>query len=366
MMKNVVANILRLLALCCACLALPAGAQGVSTCVGKFPNPITDICWSCILPIKIGSIPVANIGSQEDSDTNPTSPICNCGTSPIIGLSISFWEPARIVEITRKPFCLVSMGGIDLSPGMAVPEGGRSFMPGGRSGSFYQAHYYLNLVMNWMNVIADFACKEKGGFDLAYVTEVDPLWNDDMLTAILNPDAILFANPIAQAACAADCVKASLGFGFKQMFWCAGCQGAIYPLDGNAGDHLGGVRTAELLTQRLMAKMHREFIAWGWHGSPGLCGPYFLPIMDKTAYKTQLLYPIPATAKLSDLVPSSGSGTPSQPDSGVPLPQLTGRCCQPFGRTTVIWGAGKEFPVKGEDYSFILFRKRSCCVGYGL
>jgi len=41
-----------------------------------------------------------------------------------------------------------------------------------------------------------------------------------------------------------------------------------------------------------------------------------------------------------------------------------GRCCQPFGRTTMVWGAGKEFPVRGEDFAFMLFRKRNCCAGY--
>ena len=60
---------------------------------------------------------------------------------------------------------------------------------------------------------------------------------------------------------------------------------------------MGGVRTAALLAQRLTAKMHRELLAWGWHGTPGLCGPYFLPVMDKTAYKTQLTYPIATTDK---------------------------------------------------------------------
>ena len=94
------------------------------------------------------------------------------------------------------------------------------------------------------------------------------------------------------------------------------------------------------MAQRLTAKMHRELIAWGWHGQAGLCGPYFEPVMDKTAYKTQLTYPIPATDKEG------------------------GKCCQPFGRTTVTWGAGKEYPVQGEDFAFMLFRKRNCCVGY--
>jgi conjugal transfer pilus assembly protein TraU len=86
--------------------------------------------------------------------------------------------------------------------------------------------------------------------------------------------------------------------------------------------------------------MHRELLAWGWHGRAGLCGPYFLPAMDKTAYKTQLTYPVANTAKNG------------------------GRCCQPFGRSTIVWGAGKEYPVRGEDFAFMLFRKRNCCVGY--
>src|SRR5437763_1024441 len=85
---------------------LPFGcayAAGVATCTGKFPNPITDICWSCILPISIGAARVGNFGGQEDID-NPANPLCSCGVNPTIGLSIGFWEPARHVEVVRKPF----------------------------------------------------------------------------------------------------------------------------------------------------------------------------------------------------------------------------------------------------------------------
>ncbi|MDA4835001.1 TraU family protein, partial [Enterobacter hormaechei] len=46
-------------------------------------------------------------------------------------------------------------------------------------------------------------------FDVAYMTEIDPLWNDDVLTTLINPEVALFNNPIAVAACAADCVAAS-------------------------------------------------------------------------------------------------------------------------------------------------------------
>ena len=284
---------------------------------------------------------MANIGDQEDI-ANPPSPICTCVVNPTIGVSIGFWEPARTVEVVRKPFCLVSLGGVDLDPGIGTPEAGRytRYEGDGDGGAFYQAHFYINPVLYWLGVVTDFPCLERGSFDLAYLTEVDPLWNDDELTLLMNPEAVLFANPVAVAACAADCVAATAGFGLRQLFWCAGCQGSIYPLDGQVPYHLGGVRTSSLLVQRLTAKMHRELITWGMHGQQGLCGPYFEPTMDKTAYKTQLLFPTPNTDKLD------------------------GKCCQPFGRSTVLWGAGKEFPIKGEDFSYLLFRKRNCCVGY--
>ena len=77
----------------------------------------------------------------------------------------------------------------------------------------------------------------------------------------------------------------------------------------------------------------------GGAGAAGLCGYYMQPIMDKTHYKMQMVYPVPNTQK----------------DAG--------QCCQPFGRTTMIWGAGKEFPVTGEDFSYQIFRKRNCCAG---
>ena len=179
------------------------------TCTGKFANPITDICWSCILPITIGAATVATLG-QEDIE-NPASPLCVCpGVPTRLGVSIGFWEPARQVDVTRKPFCLVSLGGMSLNPGLPAPRGrAMGAHHRTRDRRFYQAHWYANPMLYWLEVLLDFPCLESGGFDLAYLTEVDPLWKDDELTTILNPDAMLFANPIALAACAADCVAAT-------------------------------------------------------------------------------------------------------------------------------------------------------------
>ena len=52
-----------------------AGTEGSPTCAGQFPNTLTDICWSCILPMSIGSTWIGDIGAQEDIE-NPSNPVC--------------------------------------------------------------------------------------------------------------------------------------------------------------------------------------------------------------------------------------------------------------------------------------------------
>jgi hypothetical protein len=178
-----------------------------------------------------------------------------------------------------------------------VPRGAQVGHDSQTRNSFYHVHWYTNPILYWLEVLLDFPCLEKGALDLVYLTEVDPLWADDELTAILNPEAVLFANAPAKAACAADCVAATAGMPIASLFWCAGCQGSIYPMGGHVATHIGGVQASALLTQRMTAKMHRQLVTFTGAGPAGLCGYYPLPIMDKTHYKLQMVYPVPATAK---------------------------------------------------------------------
>jgi conjugal transfer pilus assembly protein TraU len=305
------------------------------TCSGRFPNPLTDICWSCIFPLSIGGSPVL-VSDQEDTTNPGGNPLCGC--PPLrVGIKTGFWEPSRLVEVTRTPYCFMTLNGLELDLGIAAPRHHRSHSGERASHSFYQVHWYMNPILYWLEVLLDDVCLERGDFDLVYITEVDPLWDDSELAFILNPDVALFANPAAQAVCAADCVAATAGFPRSELFWCAGCQGPMYPLTGHVGAHVGGVQASTLLVQRMTNKLHRELLMWAGSGESGLCGFYPQVLMDKQNYKLQMVYPIPSTTKIA------------------------GRCCQPFGRTTAIWGAGKEFPVKGEDFVYQIFRKRNCC-----
>lgn len=309
-------------------------------CQGKFANPITDICWSCMFPLSLGGNSMLSMG-QEDT-ANPSGFLCTCSNPPTIGVKVSFWEPARRVDVTRTPYCFVSLGGVKLDPGIRAPEGEVRLQADNTRQSQYQVHWYVDPILYYLEIILDNPCLERNSFDVAYITEVDPTWNDDELTLLLNPETFLFGNPIAQAACAGDCVLSSTGFGSNALFWCAGCQGSIYPFNGHVQAHISHVQASSLLVQRMTAKLHREFLMWGTSGDDGLCGSYPVPVMDKTQYKYHMLYPIPQTDKID------------------------GKCCQPFGRTTAVWGAGKSYPYAGEDFAYMVFRKRNCCLGVGL
>jgi len=326
-----------LLLVACAVFMAGGDAAANSQCHGKFMNPLTDICWSCLFPLSIGNVGILSDGQPDLR--NPSSPVCYCNNPPRVGVSIGFWEPVRLVDVTRSPFCMVGLGGLSLDPGVSAPRGAQVGNDAKTRTSFYQVHWFANPILTWLEVLLDFPCLEPGSLDLLYLTEIDPLWVDSELSAILNPEAVLFANPVAKAACAADCVAASAGLPISSLFWCAGCQGSLYPMTGHVTTHIGSVQASALLTQRITAKMHRQLSTFAAAGERGLCGYYPQHLMDKAHYKLQMVYPVPATAKLD------------------------GQCCQPYGRTTLRWGAGKSFPVKGEDFSYQIFRKRNCCAG---
>lgn len=306
-----------------------------SICHGKFANPITDVCWACIFPISIGSAKLIK-GSQPDTK-NPSMPLCLCGLRP--GISLGFWEPIALVDVTRTPYCLVNLGGLQLMHSKLSKEGEVDNSTPELSGSFYYVHWYKFPLLYWLNLLTDGICVEKGDFDIAYLTELDPTWHDDELTYLLNPEALVVANNVAQTACVADSLATIKGgLPIDSLFWCAGSQGSMYPLNGFVQAHIGGVQASTLLAERMAFKMHRELLLWDSIGknSPAICREYPTPILPKSRYRYQMVNPIP-TAK-----------------GGI-------YGCHPFGFTTTLWEANHEYPALGEDFGYLIFRKRNCC-----
>ena len=199
-----------------------------------------------------------------------------------------------------------------------------------------QAHYMMYPVMEVMGMFMDTMCLNYGvGVDIGYMTEIDPLWQDDELMAFLQPEALLFGNPISNLACVADATAAQINYTLDPLFWCAGSWGNIYPLTGNTLNK-DYVEDAASIAARLIYKLHRESILWESSGYPTVafyCYDYAMPIWLKSSYRLQIISP---------MAHSTATG---------------------IGRSGMLWDYGKNIPFAADDnFSFMVFKKKECCV----
>ena len=192
-----------------------------------------------------------------------------------------------------------------------------------------------------MDMIAgmDYCTDWLNDIDLMYFTEIDPLWNDDELTVMIHPEAIVFGNPVAQALCAADCLTASAGYPLNALFWCAGCWGSLYPFTGNTGTVGSPVRVTSLLASRLIARLTRLPVPpadeYDTSGPAAKCGGQFIPLIKKSQYRFSTIFPIPETS---------------------------GSCCHSLGSSSLLWGEHRNIPATGEFQIYMMWRKRNCCL----
>lgn len=304
----------------------------VSPLQADMVNPITDVCWECLFPITLSGINVLP-GTQDLSHYNTRTCAC-AGTPPKIGIPLTFWEPMRMVDVTRHAYKLIGLGGMSVGKESVKNRGsvGENVESGSMT-SFYHVHWYEYPILSLLGTFTDFECIDKGGLDCAYMSEFDPLWNYDQLSAILNPEASLFSNPLAQLACIGDCAKASFSTPSDALFWCAGCEGSLYPFTGHVAHHIGGIQASSLLVHRTIARLHRVGAVKGYEQND-FCEPRIMPIIKKSLYKTQLVRPIPQT-----------SGP-----------------CHALGKSDLLWGAGKSYPTEGEDFVYLVWIKKQCCL----
>lgn len=312
-------------------------------CTGRMVNPLADVCWSCIFPISIGPSPVVK-GETPDTD-NPPSSVCVCPKSapPFVrvGLTVGFWEPIRLIDVTKEPFCFVAIGGQKIDPGIELGSGAdpEEEPDSNDTPATWSTHWYQYPVFNFLNLTMDNICQESSGsFDIAYISEIDPTWQDDELAFLLAPESIIFGNLIAQAACVADCLASSVSNPFNPLFWCVGCQGSMYPINGRVSAHNTTVQSSLLVASRMVYKMHRMALIPITSGESAICSPIPSPMIKKSQYRMQMTVPVAVT----------------DPGEG----------CNQFGKSSVFWESYKEIPVEGEDFNYLLWRKRTCCVSY--
>jgi len=310
-------------------LVLLHGAAFGKECTGTFVNPL-KVCWKCLFPLTIGDSPVARSNDLKDTP-NPKNPIGLCGNR--VGLNIGFWEPFSLVDVTDTPYCLVNLGGHKLNLGVKQGRGGKLSDGQGSSHAFYHVHWYKYPLIAWLNLITSAGCLQGGDFDVAYMTELDPSWRNSSMSFVLNPEAILFSNPVAQAACAADSISSSTTkHSLDALFWCAGAQGSMFPMNGHINAPSSPAQSTLLLAERMNFKLHRELLIEDSTPINGnVCFAHPVPVLPKSRYRYEPVNQV-----------------------------MDGAHCYPFGYSTLGWEAGKIKPHTPQQYGFLLWRKRNC------
>jgi len=299
---------------------------------------INGICWSCLFPIRLGGFSL--LGDSSDIPSGATEDVlcsCNAEGLPDIGITGGAWLPARLIEVVRKPYCSPILGGVSLNNGVRLWGGSKEVNGDGSDKTYYNYHFWAFPLYMILQLFVQNNCNAGGirNLDMMYMSELDPTWNIDELAFFINPEAVLFANPLAVSACTVDCATTTVSKPLPQLFWCAGCWGNLYPFSGNIASDSSPPRDTSLLTARVLASLHRKALAHKTYGDDALCSGQIYPMIPKEQYKLSTLFPI-----------AEGEG----------------RCCHWIGESSFKWGEFRTIPGVGEDYVYLLWRYTECCL----
>lgn len=345
-----------------------------------FSNVMSQICWDCFLD----SLKLFGVGNPPDGASDKLNiPACACMDAlgvPEIGWSLGFWSPQKINEVVTTPWCSPSLGGMRLQDSLTGLGHNQSGVIGSGDGTaaFYQYHYFSYPIMAMIGMMLIPDCTD--GYvdlDLLYLSEIDPLWNNDLLTLVLNPEAIIFSTPAAFAWCAADCVLTTMDDQRESFYGCAGCDGSLYPLTGNVYPQPDPVAGSSLITQRVLASLHRKGLAYKTIGDDAMCELEFFPTIPKSQYKLSMIYPVPEASSAPDrsmTIPFIGDPADEGDQKLNDPTTLAGQsgeavepfkdCCHPMGMSTSRWCTpygGRTRPGKDNAYIYLIYNYRNCC-----
>lgn len=296
-------------------------------------NPITDIVWDCIFPITIMGIPL-DMGNHPP-DSNDSSMFCECPGEGIVGFGfmVGFWEPARMIETTYNAGCFPGLGmelNVSTDSGYSGPGGYALNVKGGQASAFQNYHYYVMPIWAVLDLFSDIPClSDETTFDLAMVSEVRPDWNDDLYALQLFPEVALMANPAVVMACAADALAATVGRPIDALYWCMGAWETVYPPTGNihVTDYVkanAGIAGRAMFLQARTALLPDRAVNY--------CGATPLPLVIKSHWRIQEADPV------------------------------VDKRCHAIGEPGILWTHRKNPVGKQDNFSWVLFRKVSCCV----
>ena len=324
---------------------------------------LTGVCWTCLFPVRLLGATIF-----DDSDDLPEGvtekSFCTCDSNegiPMLGVTAGAWLPARLIEVVRKPYCSPILGGTSLNTSVRLWGGRKEVEGDGSDKTYYNYHYWAFPLYAILDLFVQSNCNAGGlrNLDMMYMSELDPTWNVDELAFFMNPEAVVFANPLAVAACTVDCATTTASKPMTSLFWCAGCWGNLYPFTGNIASDASAPRDTSLLTARVLAGLHRRLLAHKTYGDDALCSGQKYPMIPKQQYKLSTIFPLAEAKPEKAMVTTTDSnGVTSTVEKVLPGEN----CCHWLGESTFKWGEHRTIPGTGEDYVYLIWRYTDCCL----
>ncbi|WP_443743378.1 TraU family protein [Sutterella sp.] len=304
---------------------------------------LTGVCWTCVFPIIVATVPLTGDRDRIPPGAAEVSALgtCMCHDNlgvPKFGFRTSFWEPTRMIEHVRMSGCSEVLGGMRF-PFNRLNQGTQERLSEQRTTgtaglTFRHYHYYSFPLMYMMDIFVPSRCNPGGYMDLdvMYMSEIDPTWNNDEIAFFTHPEAALIASPLGVLACIPDAFAANVGKPIKELYWCAGSWGVLFPASGNVLSREGPLLTSNLMSARVLYALHRRALEWRSIGSDVMCGGKLSAYMPKNQYRFQVFHPVAETD-----------------DNHV------------MGEMIYSWGLGRTIPAVGEDPVFLIWRWLDCC-----
>lgn len=312
---------------------------------------ISSFCYECFFPINIMGIviPVGRGESKSPPSSELAAPLCICPGRygiPAIGLSFGMWHPNHLHEVVKTPLCSpvvlgMNLGGTNASNPMGLLKaqqlGGSSGDQGTGSedSAFYNWHWIKFPGAYLTDLLTNTICAPQGSSDMdfGYISEIDPTMQNDTLAAYTHPEARIFTQMAAQAACLADTVKVAVGRPLHKAFWCAGSWGSVYPYTGHSMPQTT-FESQMLTAARGLAAMHRRGLAKKTIGNGSVCGGRFWFILPREQYQFQNLWPRAV-----------------QGAEWIGTTEYKGR-----------WGMTRVVPATGENRVIMEWQHKQCCL----
>lgn len=267
-------------------------------CVGKMWNPITDVDFRLMGGIRIAGVPLMkspkHLGSPPDHKVNAVC-FCKNGWKTGFGLGLTYWLPTYLADVAREAGCIGFLKGTNILPGFISLSSGQEYSmhQGAKEGTTsMQVHWAFADITAIVGAQLFEECQSlSSAFSIAYMTEPDFVFQNDVYSAIMSPHvAILASNSmLSQMACGAESVANTLG-GWQDFGIC-GWSGTRLPLSANTiSTDMAQVTNMDVMIKyltrsSLLGTMLRTM------GKDTACKPKWAPMYNAFQHRYQWAYP---------------------------------------------------------------------------